>query len=221
MKKLAILFFGAFVLSTSAQAAIYDFAAEGNRVEMGYEGFVTGVTNSNPMPVGLTISADIPEGIGDAFVYMDEKVGTKDGGMGVCGFINIDGQCKPSSDDAMVAGEFLDIESFGEDNLITHIKIRGDHAPVLEGVFLAYNAQGGDVVVDISGQNGLIWLALDTASSFLTFTIFGNEEGSIYLSALATNMNAVPVPAAVWLFGTAMFGLIGLRRKSKMEAVAA
>jgi hypothetical protein len=54
----------------------------------------------------------------------------------------------------------------------------------------------------------------------LSYTISG-EGGEMYLSALATDMNVVPVPAAVWLFGTAMFGLIGLRRKSKMEAVAA
>lgn len=31
----------------------------------------------------------------------------------------------------------------------------------------------------------------------------------------------VPVPAAVWLFGTAMLGLFGMRRKAKMQALAA
>jgi hypothetical protein len=65
----------------------------------------------------------------------------------------------------------------------------------------------------------LLWIALESASSFLDYSIIG-EGGEMYLSALATDM-VVPVPAAVWLFGTAMFGLIGLRRKSKMEAVAA
>jgi hypothetical protein len=33
--------------------------------------------------------------------------------------------------------------------------------------------------------------------------------------------SAVPVPAAVWLFGTAVVGLVGLRRKQKFSAVAA
>ncbi len=44
---------------------------------------------------------------------------------------------------------------------------------------------------------------------------------------LSTNPNytlsvvsAVPVPAAVWLFGTAMLGLLGMRRKSKMAVAA-
>jgi hypothetical protein len=31
----------------------------------------------------------------------------------------------------------------------------------------------------------------------------------------------IPVPAAVWLFGTAMVGFLGLRRKQKLSAVAA
>ena len=107
MKKLAILFFGVFAFSTMAQAAIYDFAAEGNRVEMGYDVFATGITNANPMPTGLIITATIGED-GDAFVYMDSAMaggGNRDGGMGVCGFLNIDGECKPGSDDNQVAGE--------------------------------------------------------------------------------------------------------------------
>ena len=32
--------------------------------------------------------------------------------------------------------------------------------------------------------------------------------------------SVIPVPAAVWLFGTAMVGLFGLRRKNKMPATA-
>jgi hypothetical protein len=33
--------------------------------------------------------------------------------------------------------------------------------------------------------------------------------------------SAVPVPAAVWLFGTAILGLVGLRRKGKLEVSTA
>lgn len=37
----------------------------------------------------------------------------------------------------------------------------------------------------------------------------------------ASQVSAVPVPGAVWLFGSAMAGLIGLRRKDKMPRLAA
>jgi hypothetical protein len=32
---------------------------------------------------------------------------------------------------------------------------------------------------------------------------------------LNINLSPVPVPAAFWLFGSAMFALVGLRRKSR------
>jgi hypothetical protein len=33
--------------------------------------------------------------------------------------------------------------------------------------------------------------------------------------ALVTNHSAVPIPAAVWLFGTALIGLVGFNRQKK------
>ena len=49
-----------------------------------------------------------------------------------------------------------------------------------------------------------------------------NEGGTIGLNADYTLnvFTPVPVPAAVWLFGTAMIGLFGLRRKSRMAVAA-
>ena len=35
---------------------------------------------------------------------------------------------------------------------------------------------------------------------------------------LNMNLTAVPVPAAIWLFGSAMIGLVGMRRKNKLTA---
>ena len=36
-----------------------------------------------------------------------------------------------------------------------------------------------------------------------------------------SSATVVPVPAAVWLFGTAVLGLVGIRRKGKLEVSAA
>lgn len=41
------------------------------------------------------------------------------------------------------------------------------------------------------------------------------EEGSIALSG-STSLSSVPVPAAVWLFGSGLIGLIGIARRKKV-----
>ena len=54
-----------------------------------------------------------------------------------------------------------------------------------------------------SGNNGCALLALDSAASGV---------GDINV-----NLSPVPVPAAFWLFGTALFALVGLRRKARVS----
>jgi hypothetical protein len=61
---------------------------------------------------------------------------------------------------------------------------------------------GDDYVVRMSNQGG---------------TIGDNAD---YTLNVQSPVSAVPVPAAVWLFGTAMMGLLGLRRKSRMAVAA-
>lgn len=42
----------------------------------------------------------------------------------------------------------------------------------------------------------------------------GNFAGSLYSSSNAVGVSAVPVPAAAWLFGLALTGLVGIKRKN-------
>jgi len=91
---------------------------------------------------------------------------------------------------------------------------------LVEDVFLDYWVNGGAMQsIEISGAY-LDFFALSSAANDLWYTIrdsFGNNDEQMYVTMIST----VPVPAAVWLFGSAMLGLFGLRRKSKMEALAA
>lgn len=66
-----------------------------------------------------------------------------------------------------------------------------------------------------SGHGGLDFLALisDTPFSSLTFTLATGEW--IGIDRLQYGINPVPVPAALWLFGTALIGLVGFGRRKK------
>jgi hypothetical protein len=68
-----------------------------------------------------------------------------------------------------------------------------------------------------------------TGTGLLTSTLLGLDPtlANWSFSAISGPVNfsiatsAVPVPAAVWLFGTAVLGLVGLRRKGKLEVSTA
>lgn len=55
------------------------------------------------------------------------------------------------------------------------------------------------------------WGDLSTWSNFFSFA--GTPEANTVLGHISMNVSAVPVPAAVWLFGTGLFGLVGYQRR--------
>jgi hypothetical protein len=51
---------------------------------------------------------------------------------------------------------------------------------------------------------------------------WGTEDDAVFCGNLATwvatsNVSAVPVPAAVWLFGSGLIGLVGFARREKQK----
>jgi hypothetical protein len=53
------------------------------------------------------------------------------------------------------------------------------------------------------------------------YTLFiGGANGALVGSAINLNVAAVPVPGAVWLFGSALMGLIGIQRKKMAKILA-
>lgn len=65
-----------------------------------------------------------------------------------------------------------------------------------------------DVTFHIDGED----FFFTAGTLFFSFVIPGSGNASDFIMA-ATPMSAVPVPAAIWLFGPGMAGLITLRRK--------
>jgi len=47
---------------------------------------------------------------------------------------------------------------------------------------------------------------------WLVFTEYGNSR---HITAELTSLSAVPIPSAVWLLGSGLIGIVGIRRKSK------
>jgi hypothetical protein len=89
----------------------------------------------------------------------------------------------------------------------------------LDGVnFFDYND-----VVEVAGQFSIKDLSLQNISGF-TLRIFGTLDGRFTsggynVSVEGTDVSSVPVPAAAWLFGSALMGLVGFsRRKSSVAA---
>lgn len=241
MKKYLIpLIAAAFLGFTSfANAAFYDFTREGNDLERGYAtfvsgvtGFEAGVTGGNPMALGLTITASStiddqdPFAIGvpddQAFVYMDGTTSGGPGGLGVCGDLRANQTCEPNGDDNQMPGETISITSTIAGTGITGLTFTGDHGDIVDGTILKLTLDGtlqADIDLFLLGAtNNLTFLALSSAATSLSYEITGSGA-QIYLSSLTTDFittSTVPVPAAAWLFGTALIGFVGMSRRRKI-----
>lgn len=98
---------------------------------------------------------------------------------------------------------------------------------------LVYNELGGQSFSALSSGNnanynlfsnftsGVYWTSTqdpNTAGNYLTFNTYSNFQGTV-VETLQTGSavivrSVVPVPGAVWLFATGLFGLLGLKRRS-------
>ena len=136
MKKIFIMMFGLFMFSTSSQAAFYDFTAQGNHIERGYDAFDTDTNPDNIMDGGLLVVSaagpNVPDGpLSEAFVYMDSSSGGP-GGLGVCKELRANLTCNPNSDDNMLSTEIVGM-LFDDATDYLGLTIIGDHKPVVAG----------------------------------------------------------------------------------------
>lgn len=126
---------------------------------------------------------------------------------------------------------------YAPDNIVSDFSLTVTGASVGNGTFglddflyFSWNTKGFplDLSQDLVGQpteNGLGWASVDGAGGFglgawensgapssLEWYVLATNEGSgDYLSL--TSFTPVPVPAAIWLFGSALLGLGAFRRR--------
>ncbi len=90
-----------------------------------------------------------------------------------------------------------------------------DATPSLEvyGLNSTFTDDLADLVVSgnsVTGQGGSGVIMFEGLYSSLTFN---NSNGEYWYGITVGNVTAVPVPAAVWLFGSGLLGLVGVARR--------
>jgi hypothetical protein len=195
------------VLLSSASfsmAATYDYDFDADEAERGAQPLNFGDLNVYGYKNGAEANA-----------YLDSGVKA---GIGVCGKLLSEQQgtnwCNPASDDNLQANEVLKFV-FDAAKKVSVVGINGPH--------ISANGQWVRIWTDTQGWD-LLQVASDkiTLGFYLTtLKVFGTMTGAMaekYGRGTTTDLyvagiNEVPIPAAVWLFGSALLGLTGLRRR--------
>ena len=190
-----------------------DYTGELGASSMYFTSGGIGVTASGSAAAG--VDDNYPDGSpdNDQFAYLDSYSGGKPGGLGVCQDIDANLQCVPSSDDNVTQGESLTL-LFDQEVFIDQIVFRnGDHGTSFAGVF--------DLDIDSgaagSGEYALtnIFNPADTLKGTeFVFSNFNCKTCNPYQFYIETlEVSEVPIPAAVWLFGSGLIGLVGVARR--------
>ena len=149
----------------------------------------------------------------DQFAYLDWNhagLGVCKDGTGGSGAHSGSGsnRCDPSSDDNVTVGEYLQF-SFDTAVVVNNLWFNNSHDGGFDSADkVTIDGVGYDVTTGYAGDgNGIGSFSL-SAGQILEIA-YNNEE--FYVSAM--EVSAVPVPAAIWLFGTALIGLVGFGKR--------
>ncbi len=203
---------GVLLLSSAgaSMAATYDYDFDADENERGGQPLNFGDLNVSGHYNGQS-----------AFAYLD--AGTL-AGLGVCkgpvapGNTGTNNKCNTpvtgSSDDNLQVGEMLKFV-FDTAKQI-EVGINGPHVQANgHNVLIWTDAGSWDLLTVVAGK---ITLGVQRIG-LMTLKIFGqgdfgqNIKGRTTTDLCVAGINEVPLPAAVWLFGSALLGLAGLRRR--------
>lgn len=156
----------------------------------------------------------------DANAYLDSG---NLAGLGVCGTLFDQQQgtnwCNPGNDDNLQVNEVLKFV-FDVSKKISVVGINGPHVQANgEWVRIWTDTQGWDLL-QVAADKITLGFYLTTLKIFGQGTYYDDQKNPLSGSSTdlyVAGINEVPIPAAAWLFGSALLGLTGLRRR-KMAA---
>jgi hypothetical protein len=212
---LALLSVFSVFATANAMTTTYNFAVDAAD-EAGHSSYVDNdltVTASNGAGV---VASGVAPNVGDRYwAYLDGPSGnTNTGGLGVCRQPN--GNCASMSDDNQMVDEYIHMRWDNVVNIL-NLNIQGDHVETIAGTNLRYSLDLGVSWADlpIAGL-ALADVPVNWISDSLDYHITGLTGTSPEMYLASMKVSAVPVPAAVWLFGTALIGFVGLGRRTNV-----
>lgn len=223
MKKYILVIACLFTASSVGAATItttFDFGQEGKNGERGAPS-ITFVQDTITVIASGTVGAGDNEVAANAYLDYDSNANA---GLGICQTLN-GTQCATASDDNVTYGETL-ILDFGEVVLLEGFVLRnGDHGSTFaDGATLTVSSlQAGTREYDLAN----VFEAPDfirlsgNVFEFYNPNLGGDSNVSndqqFYLNQLTVSVTnrtpEVPVPAAVWLFGSGLLGLVAVARR--------
>jgi len=185
--------------STFSNAASFDFMALGNSHEQGYASF----THSTG---GITVEASgrSTDGKSSYFAYLDGG----NAGLGVCKILDAADQCSPSSDDNVTLDELLRLDFDQTITLSEVVFVNGSHGTTFNGTFDLSIDGGAATSYNLSNI-----FTLDLTGKtfdFINLNALGDIDNRYQFYISSVEVNAVPVPAAAWLFASGILGLAGV-----------
>ena len=209
----------AVLLSQSVSAAIFDFdnIADHSAPAASLDSF-TGSIGSGPFfgEMGATQMNFSSDGIG-LVATANELTGAVinpyldagNAGLGACKVVTNSAQCNPSSDDNVTSGEVLTLTFDQMVKITSTTFINGGHGTSFNGTF-DLQIDGG-AVTTYNLTNLFNMELTGTEFAFSNTNVNTANEYQFYIQTM--DVQAVPVPAAVWLFGSGLIGLVGVARR--------
>jgi hypothetical protein len=204
---------GLLSMASVADAAYFDFQ---NWIDVNGE---QGFNNTNPFTLtdtGLILTATAYEtpGMINSYVYMDASFNSIIGGMGVCSALTTNNQCANSSDDNVsLDGGNAEILLWNFSQSISQITLElgdSEHFDFVNSDF-EYNT-GTGWQTGTTDASASATLSLTDSSGDIEFRTVGADKTD-YFYIRNADITVVPVPAALWLFGSGLLGLVAVSRR--------
>lgn len=165
----------------------------------------------------------IPTDYSKIWAYLDSTDPGMDGGGACQGADGTSLSCDGTPDDNVSRvdnNEMLGLQTTHE--FIEVLSFWGDHRGYIpeevlidiDGFGTGFGFELYAVTKDLNGE-AFVDLGLEATSQLFITTVDNTEWSQLYLSSVTTNgdLPPIPVPAAAWLFGSALLGLVAVKRR--------